>query len=97
MSRSRRKTPIHGNTTASTERWDKQEWHSRFRSKERQKLHILLTKIEHEHITTHYLEVSDTWGMAKDGRHYWNKPLPHDKWQWSDVPKLIHWHKCMRK
>lgn len=39
MSRSRRKTPITGITTARSEKFDKQRWHRAYRHAERQRLH----------------------------------------------------------
>ena len=66
MSRSTRKTPIHGITTARSESADKQAWHGRLRASER-------TRIAHDgedHIPVHEREVSDPWGMAKDGKRY---------------------------
>lgn len=90
MSRSYRKTPIHGITTAASEKADKQTWHSSFRSRERQKLHRFITRPDTEHITTHALEVSDVWGMAKDGRRYWEKPAADSHWRGR-------WERMMRK
>ncbi|MHB8742958.1 MAG: hypothetical protein ACYC9L_07500 [Sulfuricaulis sp.] len=68
MSRSRRKTPIYGHTTACSEARDKQQWHQRWRTHERDRLRKLT--VDGEHPTTMRNEVSSTWDMAKDGRHW---------------------------
>jgi hypothetical protein len=66
MSRSTRKTPIHGITKARSESSDKQVWHGRLRAAER-------TRLAHDgedHIPVHEHEVSDPYGMSKDGKRY---------------------------
>ncbi len=68
MSRSRRKTPIYGHTTARSEAGDKQQWHQCWRTHERDRLRKLT--FGGEHLTTMRNEVSSTWAMAKDGRHW---------------------------
>jgi hypothetical protein len=67
MSRSRRKTPIFGNTTATSEAEDKRLWHKRLRAKFRDRLKAG----PDDPIPIDYREVSDPWCMSKDGRHYW--------------------------
>lgn len=67
MSRSRKKTPIHGITTAVSEKEGKRIWHKRMRARERDRL---ITDPESE--PTHEREVSDTWGMSKDGKQYYS-------------------------
>lgn len=71
MSRSRRKTPIIGNTTAKSEKWDKMTWHRRLRAMVRG---ALANDNEQMPDTR---QASDPWTMAKDGRH-WVSPL--SKW-----------------
>lgn len=67
MSRSRRKTPIFGITTAPSESEDKRLWHKRLRAKSRDQLKAG----PDDPIPVDHREVSDPWGMAKDGRRYW--------------------------
>lgn len=82
MSRSRRKTPIYGHTTARSEARDKQQWHQRWRTHERDRLRKMPT--DREHLTTLHNEVSSTWEMAKDGRHWFG---------WADqVRRMESWH-----
>lgn len=71
MARSRRHTPIRGlmagYNSEKSERWDKREWHSRYRSAVRQTLHV-----EPEaDLMPHYREHSNPWDMLKDGKVYW--------------------------
>lgn len=68
MSRSRRKTPIFGHTTARSEADDKRLWHKRWRSQERDRLAVLPANIEH--LATPRNAVSSTWDMAKDGKSW---------------------------
>lgn len=68
MSRSRRKTPIFGYTSADSERDDKRIWHSRMRHRECQALHS--SDDYDAHLTTTRDQVSSTWNMAKDGKSY---------------------------
>ena len=72
MSRSRRKTPIFGITTAPSEAEDKRLWHKRLRAKTRDQLKAG----PDDHIPVDRREVSDPWGMAKDGKRYWKKAPP---------------------
>ena len=62
MSRSRRKTPITGNSKADSEKADKKICHRVFRAKERQALS------QGKEPPYHMAEASDDWMMAKDGR-----------------------------
>ena len=71
MSRSRKKSKIHGITTAESEAVDKRIWHKRLRASERDRL---ITDPESE--PTLENEVSSTWDMAKDGKHYWREMPP---------------------
>ena len=68
MSRSRRKTPIFGHTTARSEADDKRLWHKRWRSRERDQL--ATAGPDDELIPIHRLAVSSTWDMAKDGKSW---------------------------
>jgi hypothetical protein len=66
MSRSRKKTKIHGFAVCDSEAQDKRIWHKRMRARERDRL---ITDPESE--PTHEDEVSSTWSMGKDGKTYW--------------------------
>ena len=70
MSRSRRKTPIFGHTTARSEADDKRLWHKRWRASERDQLST--TGIDTGHVTTHRNAISSTWDMAKDGKSWFD-------------------------
>lgn len=72
MSRSRKKTKIHGITTAESEAVDKRIWHKRLRARERDRL---ITDPESE--PTLENDVSGVWDMAKDGKKYW-AAMPSD-------------------
>ncbi len=71
MSRSRRKTPIVGYTTCSSERQDKKIWHQRWRARERTALNG--TNLDNFDAYLPMLEnqVSSIWDMGKDGKQYW--------------------------
>lgn len=71
MSRSLRKTPIFGHTTARSEAHDKRQWHKRLRAGERGQLASVGP--ETYHVTVDRNAVSSTWDMAKDGK-YWFGP-----------------------
>lgn len=75
MSRSRRKIPMSGITTAASERFDKQTWHRAFRKAERQRLAISPLSEPH-----HFREFSDDWTMNKDGKCYWGDEYLGAKW-----------------
>lgn len=68
MSRSRRKTPIFGHTTARSEVHDKRLWHKRWRSRERDQLATVGP--DGEIMPIHRHTVSSTWDMAKDGKSW---------------------------
>lgn len=75
MSRSRRKTPMCGITTAASERFDKQTWHRAFRKAERQRLTVSPLSEPH-----HFREFSDDWTMNKDGKCYWGEEHRSARW-----------------
>jgi hypothetical protein len=64
MSRSRRKKPYHGITTARSEKEDKQEGHRR----ERRVVHQSLMVNPETEPLPHTRELSNPWAMAKDGK-----------------------------
>jgi len=68
MSRSRRKTPILGITTAASEANDKARWHRAYRRAERQRL-----RASPESLPASHRDYSDPWSMDKDGKRYWGK------------------------
>jgi hypothetical protein len=67
MSRSRRRTPILGITTAETEATDKAKWHRRHRRNER----VRLSATGEDYVKRSHREHSDPWSMEKDGKNYW--------------------------
>lgn len=68
MSRSRRKTPIFGHTTARSEAADKRLWHKRWRAREREQLSG--AGLDSDPLPVHRHDVSSTWDMAKDGKSW---------------------------
>ncbi len=75
MSRSRKKTPIFGHTTCTSEATDKATWHRRYRAIER-----VRRRAEGEDYTAHsHRENSNAATFAKDGKHYWATAIstPH--------------------
>lgn len=78
MSRSYKKTTVIGNTGSSSEKFDKKHAHKVYRKHIKdnitsshgdvEKLQELIMPIEEE--------LSDTWTMSKDGKHYVN-PKDH--------------------
>lgn len=65
MSRSKRKTSIHGITTAESEKADKLAAHRKYRRTLKQKLEAGLdTPLPVER------ELSNVWSFAKDGKRY---------------------------
>lgn len=67
MSRSRRKTPIIGNTTSESEKLDKRYWHKRFR------MALSQQRDADESPPVSHRQVSSPWKMAKDGKQYLKK------------------------
>lgn len=66
MSRSRKKTPILGMTTAGSEKSDKQEANRKFRRRIKQEV------ADSQDVLSEKREVSDVWDFAKDGKQYMN-------------------------
>ncbi|GAB5519720.1 MAG: hypothetical protein RhofKO_19710 [Rhodothermales bacterium] len=66
MSRSRRKTPVTGITSATTEKQEKREANRKLRRQTREQLK---TQPTHEPLPE-LREVSNTWAMSKDGKRY---------------------------
>ena len=79
MSRSYRKVPIHGITNSPSEKQDKKEWHSKFRTHTRIGLQYALQHGEEEDfIGTHEYDVSNVWCFGKDGKVYFdNAKIDH--------------------
>lgn len=75
MSRSRRQTPIIGNTTCRSERQDKKIWHRRWRTRERNALINASTEALASHLPLLENQVSNVWSMGKDGHTY--RPISH--------------------
>ena len=73
MSRSRRKTPIFGNTTSRSEKEYKRQENRRRRRKD----NILLDQAEEDGYTSDK-EFGNRWGGPKDGRQYWEDARPKD-------------------
>jgi len=68
MSRSRRKTPIGGITTARSEKHDK-----RLASRKvRRHVHVALATDSDRDVLPHLREISNVWTMAKDGKRYFD-------------------------
>lgn len=71
MSRSRRKTPITGITTARSEKFDKQRWHRAYRHAERQRL-----QAAPDSAPRHPFEFgAHAWNLSKDGKRYWGSDV----------------------
>jgi hypothetical protein len=68
MSRSRKHTPISSNTTSSSEKRDKRIANRKLRRRTKA---TVQTNPEAESLPE-LREVSDVWGMDKDGKHYFN-------------------------
>jgi hypothetical protein len=68
MSRSRKKTPICGMTTAESEALDKAIWHRRHRHAEDGRLKATGLDFEPQCRHAH----SSTWSMDKDGKQYFD-------------------------
>lgn len=72
MSRSRRKSPIGGNTLCRSEKNDKKIWHQRLRTHER----VALTGASKEELANHLPvlenQVCQVWTMGKDGKQFFS-------------------------
>ncbi|VVE59280.1 hypothetical protein PAN31117_05249 [Pandoraea anapnoica] len=68
MSRSKRKTPICGVTSAVSEAEDKALWHRAHRRSER----VALERDGIEYIASNRHAHSSTWRMGKDGKHFFD-------------------------
>ena len=54
-------------------------WHQRFRSRERNALAVVARDDKlTEHVTTHFRQVSNPWGMGKDGRSFLSRSRLED-------------------
>src|SRR5690606_10736721 len=77
MSRSRRKTPITGITSAGSEKADKRVANRRVRRSVRQSL----TVSPAPHLLPHTRELSNPWTFAKDGKVYRGSRLTRAEWR----------------
>lgn len=68
MSRSFKKHPVTGITTARSEAFDKARWHRAMRQAERVRL-----RRDPDSLPFDYRQFSDDYGMAKDGKRRWDK------------------------
>ena len=64
MSRSFKKTPVFGNTTAASEKNDKKRWNHRFRRRSRQCI------AKGQELPTKLRAISEAHSGRKDGKHY---------------------------
>ena len=71
MSRSRKKTPIRGMTLADSEKEDKRLANRRIRR-------VNKVRVGRDQEPTHTRELSDPWGMAKDGRQWFGDEPAED-------------------
>lgn len=73
MSRSKKKTPIIGNTTSKSEKKDKQFANRKYRRIIKEKLNLAKreeSSQREEELLPLLREKSDVWSMAKDGKKY---------------------------
>lgn len=68
MSRSRRKTPITGVTTAETEKENKRDANRKLRRLNKIKIH------KRDYDLFQLREISNVWAFDKDGKHYVKNP-----------------------
>lgn len=64
MSRSKKKTPIRGITTARSEKQDKRDANRKFRRKTKQQVNL------GDETISEIREISNVWAFDKDGKHY---------------------------
>lgn len=67
MSRSRKKTPIGGVTTARSEKGDKKRWHKGYRTRVK-----IALAIDIDGDLPHIREFFNPRGMQKDGKHWFS-------------------------
>lgn len=80
MARSKRKTPIFGNSCAASEKQDKRFANRALRRIGKQQIQKCL---DFEGLApTLIKEVSSTWVFAKDGKHYWFPELDSQKYEY---------------
>ena len=72
MSHSYKHTPKGGVTTARSEKYEKTKANRIFRRDTRQAIKSDAEPPSHKN------EISDVWGMAKDGKHYFGKHIKKD-------------------
>jgi hypothetical protein len=73
VSRSRRKSPVCGFTTASSEKKFKKECNSAFRAKERRIVQKIKEELESDldiRLPKRLRDVVEPWAGDKDGKHY---------------------------
>lgn len=75
MSRSRRKTPIFGHTTAQSDAEWKAKAARRLRHRARQ---IIAATLDAAQLAGKRWEVVNPWDAPKDGKHWWGKAKPKD-------------------
>lgn len=74
MSRSRKKTPVRGVTSAKSEKADKRDANRALRRRVRATLSVDPAP----EVVPLPREVRNLWTMAKDGKYYLQKPRPKD-------------------
>lgn len=72
MARSKRKTPIFGNTTSSSEKMDKRRWNKRFRRVAKSMV------LKDQEIPKKIEAVTNQWDGNKDGKHFFKKFIAKD-------------------
>ena len=78
MARSRKKYPVGGNSCARSEKKDKQAWHRRMRSAEKQAI-LKAMDAYVDVVFPHKNTIGNPWSMAKDGKCWIEKDSPHYK------------------
>jgi len=86
MSRSKRKTPVFGITTAKSEKQDKRIANRKLRRAAKQRLGY-----DPDGVMPQLREVSNVWSMAKDGKYRYSRSM------WEERPRPYAWWKLMRK
>lgn len=99
MSRSRKHTPISGNTHARSEKEDKQTLHGVHRANKRKVISQIMKEDLDADEAVFYTddEAMNLWDMAKDGKHYMDSDtryghIPGRQEQWDEARE-----KYMRK